>query len=37
MGDGTKAHPKNKIGVFQGLTQHYSQADLDMFFWNIYP
>ncbi|KAK8026252.1 hypothetical protein PG990_004075 [Apiospora arundinis] len=29
---GTKAHPSNKMGIFQGLGQKYTQHDLDTFF-----
>ncbi|KAK8133413.1 hypothetical protein PG984_005425 [Apiospora sp. TS-2023a] len=29
---GTKAHPDNKMGIFQGLGQKYTQHDLDTFF-----
>jgi len=29
---GTKAHPKNKLGIFQSLQEHYNQADLDAFY-----
>lgn len=29
---GTKAHPDNKMGIFQGLGQKYTQYDLDTFF-----
>ncbi|KAI1858042.1 uncharacterized protein JN550_012935 [Neoarthrinium moseri] len=32
---GTKAHPENKIGIFQSLGQHYTQQDLDTFFWGF--
>ncbi|KAK8009372.1 hypothetical protein PG991_011923 [Apiospora marii] len=28
----TKAHPDNKMGIFQGLGQKYTQHDLDTFF-----
>ncbi|ORY56843.1 alkaline serine protease [Pseudomassariella vexata] len=31
--NGTKAHPDNKMGIFQSLGQHYAQEDLDTFFW----
>ncbi|KAI1488921.1 peptidase S8/S53 domain-containing protein [Biscogniauxia mediterranea] len=30
---GTKKHPDNKLGIFQSLGQHYTQQDLDTFFW----
>ncbi|KAI5928203.1 peptidase S8/S53 domain-containing protein [Camillea tinctor] len=30
---GTKKHPDNKLGIFQSLGQHYTQHDLDTFFW----
>ncbi|KAI0198831.1 peptidase S8/S53 domain-containing protein [Astrocystis sublimbata] len=30
---GTKKHAGNKMGIFQSLGQHYTQQDLDTFFW----
>ncbi|KAI8634505.1 peptidase S8/S53 domain-containing protein [Xylariaceae sp. FL1651] len=30
---GTKKNPENKMGIFQSLGQHYTQYDLDSFFW----
>ncbi|KAI1364802.1 peptidase S8/S53 domain-containing protein [Xylaria arbuscula] len=30
---GTTKHEGNKMGVFQSLKQHYTQQDLDTFFW----
>ncbi|KAJ2974061.1 hypothetical protein NUW58_g8780 [Xylaria curta] len=30
---GTTKHPGNKMGIFQSLRQHYTQHDLDTFFW----
>ncbi|KAI1389168.1 putative alkaline serine protease AorO [Hypoxylon trugodes] len=32
---GTKKHPDNKMGIFQSLGQHYTQYDLDKFFWSF--
>ncbi|OTB14731.1 hypothetical protein K445DRAFT_62316 [Daldinia sp. EC12] len=32
---GTKKHPDNKMGIFQSLGQHYTQHDLDTFFWSF--
>ncbi|KAH9885911.1 putative alkaline serine protease AorO [Xylariomycetidae sp. FL2044] len=32
---GTKKHPDNKMGIFQSLGQHYTQFDLDSFFWSF--
>ncbi len=30
---GTTKHAGNKMGIFQSLKQHYTQQDLDNFFW----
>ncbi|KAI1349367.1 peptidase S8/S53 domain-containing protein [Xylaria sp. FL0043] len=30
---GTTNHDGNKMGIFQSLKQHYTQQDLDTFFW----
>ncbi|TRX89818.1 hypothetical protein FHL15_009251 [Xylaria flabelliformis] len=30
---GTTNQPGNKMGIFQSLRQHYTQQDLDTFFW----
>ncbi|KAI0401512.1 peptidase S8/S53 domain-containing protein [Xylaria palmicola] len=30
---GTLKHADNKMGIFQSLKQHYTQQDLDTFFW----
>ncbi|KAI0550421.1 peptidase S8/S53 domain-containing protein [Xylaria curta] len=30
---GTTKQPGNKMGIFQSLRQHYTQQDLDTFFW----
>ncbi|KAJ8127015.1 hypothetical protein O1611_g6625 [Lasiodiplodia mahajangana] len=30
---GTTKHAGNKMGIFQSLKQHYTQHDLDSFFW----
>ncbi|KAI1124156.1 peptidase S8/S53 domain-containing protein [Nemania abortiva] len=30
---GTTKHADNKMGIFQSLKQHYTQHDLDSFFW----
>ncbi|KAI1106426.1 subtilisin-like protein [Jackrogersella minutella] len=32
---GTKNHPDNRMGIFQSLGQHYTQYDLDKFFWSF--
>ncbi|KAI1409994.1 subtilisin-like protein [Hypoxylon sp. FL1857] len=32
---GTKKHPDNKMGIFQSLGQHYTQYDLNSFFWSF--
>lgn len=32
---GTKKHPDNRMGIFQSLGQHYTQYDLDKFFWSF--
>ncbi|KAI0854023.1 protease S8 tripeptidyl peptidase I [Daldinia vernicosa] len=32
---GSKKHPDNKMGIFQSLGQHYTQHDLDTFFWSF--
>ncbi|KAI0025076.1 subtilisin-like protein [Xylariomycetidae sp. FL0641] len=32
---GTKHHPDNKMGIFQSLGQHYTQEDLDTFFYGF--
>ncbi|XXG96353.1 hypothetical protein Hte_002635 [Hypoxylon texense] len=32
---GTKKNPDNKMGIFQSLGQHYTQYDLDKFFWSF--
>ncbi|KAI1760631.1 subtilisin-like protein [Hypoxylon sp. FL1150] len=32
---GTKNHPDNRMGIFQSLGQHYTQYDLDMFFYSF--
>ncbi|OTA99876.1 hypothetical protein M426DRAFT_247598 [Hypoxylon sp. CI-4A] len=32
---GTKNHPDNRMGIFQSLGQHYTQYDLDKFFWDF--
>ncbi|TGJ88447.1 hypothetical protein E0Z10_g268 [Xylaria hypoxylon] len=30
---GTTKHADNKMGIFQSLSEHYTQQDLDNFFW----
>jgi tripeptidyl-peptidase-1 len=35
--NGTRATPGNELGVFQGLSQHYNQVDLDTYFSNMAP
>ena len=35
--NGTKARKGNELGIFQGLSQHYSQADLDNYWKYIAP
>ncbi|KAI0505318.1 peptidase S8/S53 domain-containing protein [Xylaria bambusicola] len=30
---GNTSHASNKMGIFQSLKQHYTQQDLDAFFW----
>ncbi|KAI6091726.1 subtilisin-like protein [Hypoxylon rubiginosum] len=32
---GTKKNPDNRMGIFQSLGQHYTQYDLDMFFYSF--
>ncbi|KAI1087614.1 subtilisin-like protein [Rostrohypoxylon terebratum] len=32
---GTKKHADNRMGIFQSLGQHYTQYDLDKFFWSF--
>ncbi|KAI1337368.1 subtilisin-like protein [Xylariaceae sp. FL0016] len=32
---GTRNHPDNKMGIFQSLSQHYTQYDLDTFFFGF--
>lgn len=32
---GTKKNPDNKMGIFQSLGQHYTQYDLDKFFYSF--
>ncbi|KAL7623689.1 hypothetical protein AAE478_005241 [Parahypoxylon ruwenzoriense] len=32
---GTKKHPNNRMGIFQSLGQHYTQHDLDTFFYSF--
>ncbi|KAI1374799.1 subtilisin-like protein [Hypoxylon crocopeplum] len=32
---GSKKHPDNKMGIFQSLGQHYTQHDLDTFFYSF--
>jgi len=35
--NGTRAFPGNELGIFQGLSQHYNQLDLDTYFSNAAP
>lgn len=35
--NGTRASPGNELGVFQSLSQHYNQEDLDTYFEHIAP
>lgn len=35
--NGTTAEAGNELGVFEGIDQHYSKADLDGFFSTLYP
>ncbi|KAI0007511.1 putative alkaline serine protease AorO [Xylariaceae sp. FL0662B] len=32
---GSKKHPDNRMGIFQALGQHYTQFDLDTFFYSF--
>ncbi len=33
----TLAAPENELGIFEGLDEHYSKADLDTFWATLYP
>ena len=33
----SKAHPGNKLGIFESLDVHYSRADLDIYYSTLYP
>ncbi|KAK8006812.1 hypothetical protein PG989_000802 [Apiospora arundinis] len=35
--NGTTSHPGNELGIFESLDDHYSRADLDVFFSTLYP
>ncbi|KAB5582238.1 peptidase S8/S53 domain-containing protein [Coniochaeta sp. 2T2.1] len=35
--NGTRAARGNELGIFQGLSQHYNQLDLDTYFSNVAP
>ncbi|PSR88695.1 putative Tripeptidyl-peptidase sed1 [Coniella lustricola] len=35
--NGTTAYPGNELGIFESLDDHYSKADLDMYFSTLYP
>lgn len=35
--NGTTAEAGNELGIFEGIDQHYSKADLDGFFSTLYP
>ncbi|KAI0018743.1 subtilisin-like protein [Xylariomycetidae sp. FL0641] len=37
MPNGTSDFPGNELGVFESLDDHYSKADLDVFFPTLYP
>jgi tripeptidyl-peptidase-1 len=34
---GTRSTPGNELGIFQSLSQHYNQADLDAYFSTVTP
>ncbi|KAK8091487.1 hypothetical protein PG997_001848 [Apiospora hydei] len=35
--NGTTSHPGNELGIFESIDDHYSRADLDVFFATLYP
>ncbi|KAK3937828.1 putative Tripeptidyl-peptidase sed1 [Diplogelasinospora grovesii] len=35
--NGTTAAPGNELGIFESLDDHYSKADLDVYFSTLYP
>ncbi|KAI8628143.1 subtilisin-like protein [Xylariaceae sp. FL1651] len=37
MPNGTTKYPGNELGIFESLDDHYSKADLDVFFKTLYP